>query len=118
MTLSCVQRDPVDEAAQEEEKLNSIRRYDTCREALAEVRKKRPFVTKEISDMSRTVTVQCVNITNQYRAEYPFMARNSEFERKELIYEIKEKVDEMVLNLDHLGDLIANRISSLYTANA
>jgi len=118
MTLGYVQRVPLDDSAKEEERVDSIRRYDVCREALIDVRRKRPFVTKEISDLSKEVIVRCVNVTDSYRTAYPKMTKNTEFDRRYLIQETKIKIDEMAADLDRLGDLIANRISSLYTKAA
>jgi hypothetical protein len=118
MTLGYVQRVPVDDAAREEERIDAIRRYDVCREALIEVRKKRPFVTKEISDLSREVIARCIHVMDIYRDAYPNIARNNhEFDRRDVIREIKKKVDELINDFDRLGDLISSRISELYTTN-
>lgn len=117
MTLQYVQRVPTDDVVKEEERIDSIRRYDVCREILNEIRKKRPFITRKISDQSKDVLERCVNITDLYRQTYRYMTDDASFDRKQLIREIAGDVDAMGQQYADLGDVIADRIAQLYVMN-
>lgn len=120
-TLQYIQREPVDDDALEEEKVNLIARYDDCRELYSKVRRLRPFIESSVADKSIDLAHRCLLITNTYKDVFlsDIKGRKSGeyFDRRPFIKEIADELVTAGSTYDEVAKLISQRIDKLYIAD-
>ena len=117
-TRQYYQHDPVDDAAAAEGKAAAIARYDTCRIALDNVRKQRPFIARDISDAARDLLQQCLKIAQDYMEVYSYLIDpQSGFDRKLILADLAEELRSVRTSYDTTAELIATRLSRMYVAD-
>lgn len=110
---------PISKEAADEERTDSIRRYDDCRLALEAGRRHRPFIAKEIADNVVELLQIATQITQTYKDVYrisTFEAANDSFDRRDFIREAREKLAEIRNLSTTIADQISVRIGRMYVA--
>lgn len=121
-TLGYIQREPVDDAAWEEEKDEVIVRYDQCREIYTSIRRLRPFIKESVADQSIELARVCLRIASMYKDVYlaDMKSRKRDernFDRKPFIKGISTDLKVASSTYDDVAELISNRIDKLYIAD-
>lgn len=119
-TLSYYDMDPIDTESAEDERKDSIRRYDECRRALEAGRRQRPFIAKEIADGAVNLLTIATNVTKTYKDVYrisKFERAGGSFDRKDFIREARDHVAEIGALSTTIADQIAARIGRMYVSD-
>jgi len=112
-TLRLYDLEPTTTEAESEERDRSIERYDDVREALDRVRKKRPFISKDVADKAVELITGCVKIAEEYKDVFP--RRNDEGRDRLLqMTVVQNDVRELRKLYDQVADNIAIRIKGMY----
>ena len=108
----------IDEETRVAEKDRAVEMYDSCVSRLADARKMRPFIPKEVAHCSKEMLRLCVTITQEYMRVYDAMHEERDdgeyWDRKPAQLKASEEIDRAQELYEKTSDLISARISSLY----
>ena len=119
-TLIYYDRAPIDTAAAEEERVDSVRRYDECRMALEAGRRHRPFIEKGIADNVVELLRVATQVTNSYKDVYrisTFEKTDGSFDRRVFVCEARGQLAEITSLSNTIADQISTRIGRMYVAD-
>ncbi len=115
--LALYQLSPADEQARKEGETDAISDFDKCREALADVRRRRPFIQQNVCDAAVNLLRECTIIRQEYMRLYDHMHKDNSIDLREIIKDTKERLETVRADYDGVARLIADRVQRMYVVD-
>jgi hypothetical protein len=108
----------IDEETMISEKERAVEMYDACVSRLGDARRMRPFIPRQVADLSKEMMRLCVIVTQEYMHVYDAMHEDHEdgeyWDRNPARLKATRDIEEARAIYEQTSDLISERISSLY----